>query len=98
MNIGTLTVTLMADMTQLDKMTTGLNSMSQRFRTFGYLASTALTLPMVMAGKASFQMAKDYEFSMQKIVGLTGVAQDAVNKWSDAILKMGPEVAKGPKE
>jgi TP901 family phage tail tape measure protein len=98
MNIGTLTVTLMADMTQLDKMTTGLNSISQRFRTFGYLASTALTLPMVMAGKASFQMAKDFEFSMQKIVGLTGVAQSAVNKWSDEILKMGPQLGKTPQE
>jgi TP901 family phage tail tape measure protein len=98
MNIGTLWVTLAADFSQLDKMTTGLNTIAQRFRTFGYLASTALTLPILAAGKASFQLARDYEFSMQKIVGLTGVAQSAVNGWSADILKMGPEVAKGPKE
>jgi TP901 family phage tail tape measure protein len=98
MNIGTLVVTLGADTAGLEKAATSLNSTAQKFRTFGYLASMALTTPMVMAGKAAFNMAKDFEFSMQKIVGLTGVAQNAVNKWSDEILKMGPEVAKGPKE
>jgi len=96
MNIGTLTVVLGADLTGLDKLTTGLNTISQRFRTFGYLASTALTLPLVMAGKASFQMAKDFEFSMQKIVGLAGVAQDEVNKWREEVLKMGPQLAQTP--
>ena len=82
----------------LDSVTSSLNNVSQKFRTFGYLTSATVTLPMVMAGKSAFNMAKDYEFSIQKIVGLTGVAQSEVNKWSDQILKMGPQVAKGPKE
>lgn len=98
MNIGTLVVTLGVDATGLDKMTTHLNSVSQKFRTFGYLASATLTAPIVMASKASFQLAKDYEFAMQKIVGLTGEAQAAVSVWSDEILKLGPELARSPQE
>jgi TP901 family phage tail tape measure protein len=96
MNIGTLTVTLGADLTGLDQMTKGLNTMAQRLRTFGYLSSITLTTPMVMAGKAAFNMAKDFEYSIQKIVGLAGVAQESVNKWREAILKMSPEVAQTP--
>jgi len=98
MNLGTLWVTLGVDASGLDKMTTNLNSVSQKFRTFGYLATATLTAPIVLASKASFQLAKDYEFAMQKIVGLTGEAQDSVNAWSEEILKMGPELARTPQE
>jgi TP901 family phage tail tape measure protein len=108
-NLGTLKVILGVDMTALTAANAGmlqferntvhsLNTMAQRFRTFGYLATATVTAPMIMAGKSVVKMASEYEFSMQKIVGLTGVAQDTVNKWSDSILKMGPEVAKSPKE
>jgi TP901 family phage tail tape measure protein len=102
MNLGTLTVTLGVDATALAGATTSMsksiNNISQKFRTFGYLASATVTAPIVMAGKASLDLAKNYEFAMQKIVGLTGVAQSSVNKWSDEILKMGPSIAKGPQE
>lgn len=73
----------------------GLNSGLQRF---GYLATTTLTLPLVLAGKAVFTFAKDYEYAMQKIVGLTGVAQSAVNDWSKEILAIGPQLGRTPKE
>jgi TP901 family phage tail tape measure protein len=80
----------------LNKVSTSLAQLGQRFRTFGYLSSIVVTAPMLLAGKAAFSMAKDYEFSIQKIVGLAGVAQESVNKWSEAILKMAPEVAQTP--
>jgi TP901 family phage tail tape measure protein len=109
MNIGTLIVSMgidasglnqgMTAMQQFEKsITSSLNTTAQRFRTFGYLATAAITAPMVMAGKASMKMASDFEFSTQKIVGLAGVAQNTVNAWSEEILKMGPEVAKKPQE
>lgn len=98
MNIGVLTVSLGCDTIGLNKATKSMNIMAQRFRTFGYLASMAITAPIVMAGKAVFKMAKDYEYSMQKIVGLTGVAQSAVNDWSAEILKLGPQLGKTPQE
>jgi TP901 family phage tail tape measure protein len=80
----------------LNKVSTSLAQLGQRFRTFGYLSSVVVTAPMIMAGKAAFSMAKDYEFSIQKIVGLAGVAQESVNRWSEAILKMAPQVAQTP--
>jgi len=98
MNIGTLWVTIGADVTGLNNATKSLNTTAQRFRTFGYLATAAVTMPMVMAGKAAMKMASSYEFSMQKIVGLTGVAQKAVNAWSAEILAVAPKLARGPQE
>lgn len=107
MNIGTLTATLGVDTTGLvgaqaamqkfEKSTnSSLSMMAQKMRTFGYLASVTLTAPILMAGKSSIKAASDFEFSMQKIVGLAGVAQATVNEWSKAVLKMGPELAQSP--
>ena len=109
MNLGTMYATLGVDtkglvaanaaMSNFQKNTiTKLSTLSQKFRTFGYLAGAAITLPIVAAGKASFNAAKDYEYSMQKIVGLTGVAQGAVDKWSSSLLELSPMLAKGPQE
>ena len=77
---------------------TGINNMSQRFRTFGYLATAAITMPIVGGGKAMGKLAMDYETSMTKIIGLVGVAREEVEGWSEELLKMAPRVGKGPKE
>jgi len=75
-----------------------LAMVSQRMRTFGYLASATITAPMVLAGKSVMTMAKDYEFTIQKIVGLTGTAQSVVNSWSKDIQNMAKEFGRNPKE
>jgi TP901 family phage tail tape measure protein len=109
MNIGQLIVTMGCDTAGLDRArvamldfekttTKSINASAQRLRTFGYLATATLTVPIVMAGKAALKMASDYEYSMQKIVGLTGEAQGAVNQWSDSILNMAPGLARKPQE
>ena len=109
MNIGTLVATLTVDtsglmaaqgaMRTFEKTTiSSMNAVSQKIRTVGYLTSAVLTLPILAVGKASFKMAEDFEYNMQKIVGLVGVAQNVVTEWGDAILKLGPQVGKGPKE
>lgn len=95
MNIGSLVVTLGADMSQL---TTGLSKANSALQRFGFVASAALTAPMVAAGKASFEMAKDYEYAIQTIVGLTGTAQSVVDGLNQSILKMAPELARNPLE
>lgn len=109
MNLGTLTVTLGVDATGLARAqtamlsftktaTTSMNTYAQRVRTIGYLTSAVLTLPIVAAGKASFKMAKDFEYSIQKIVGLTGTAQSVVNEWRNDIFKLSKELGKSPQE
>lgn len=71
---------------------------SQRLRTFGYLASATITAPMVLAGKSILKMASEYEFAMQKIVGLTGTAQSVVNEWSNSIMSISKDFGKKPQE
>ena len=109
MNIGSLLVTLGVDATGLaaanvamanfeKRSTASLAKLNSSLQRAGYLMSTALTLPLTLAGKASFQMAKDFEYSIQKIVGLTGVAQSTVNNWSKELLSIGPQLGRKPKE
>lgn len=82
-----------------DSTTRSLNRISGSMRTIGGAMSTvgtnmtsAITLPVAAAGKAIFETGKQFESSMQKIVGLVGVSQSQVNAWSSELLKMGPAV------
>ena len=68
------------------------------FYSFGYRATMMLTVPMVLAGRAAFKLAKDFDASMNKIVGLVGIARDVMEKWKKDILDMAPVVGKSPKE
>jgi len=108
-HLGSMVATLGVDTTGLmranvamqtwsKKTTTSLNSMSQRFRTFGYLASAAITAPIVLGAKAMVTLANNYESSLSKVIGLVGIARTQVEAWSKSILKMAPEVAKGPEK
>ena len=83
---------------KLDQFATNMATISQRIRTFGYLASAAITAPIVLAGKAAFNLAKEYEYSMQKIVGLTGVAQSVVGEWNKQLLQLSTTLGKSPQE
>lgn len=58
---------------------------------FGTASMRFMTLPLALAGGASMKMASDFEFSMQKIVGLVGVSQEQVNAWKKDVMKMGQE-------
>ena len=75
-----------------------LSQTAQRLRTFGYLASATLTAPIVFASRAVTKLASDYEFAMQKIVGLTGTAQATVNEWSKDVIAIGKEFGRKPQE
>lgn len=69
------------------------------------VAGKVLNLRNILAGFAAVQLGKqfagaaaDFEASMSKITGLVGVAADEVEQFSNQILKLGPEVGKGPRE
>ena len=80
----------------LASVATTIGTVSQKFRTFGYLASSMLTVPIVMAGKAVTKMAMEFEFSMSKIESLVGISSEQVNKWKDDILEMSKTTAVSP--
>jgi TP901 family phage tail tape measure protein len=65
---------------------------------FGTAMTKFVTLPIAAAGAAIFKTSKDFEYSMQKIVGLVGVSQEQVDAWSKDLLQMGPQLGKGPKD
>lgn len=108
-HLGSLTIQLLVDTKALAEASAAMqvfskqtiskyNAMAQRIRTVGYLTSAVVTAPMILAGKEAFNMAKDYEYAMQKIVGLTGIAQGTVNEWSKDLLSMSKEFGRAPQE
>jgi len=75
-----------------------LDTISARFGTMRRSMMTGMVLPMALIGAAAFKMYKDFEFSMNKVVSLVGVARKQVDAWSKEILTMAPKVGKGPVE
>lgn len=75
-----------------------LNTVSQRFRTFGYLATAMITAVAIGFGKTLVQSAMEFEASLQKVVGLLKVSQQQVDSWRDSILEMTSSMGRKPKE
>lgn len=73
-----------------------LNMVSQRIRTFGYLATAVLTAPIIAFGKSAINMAKDFEFSMSKIEGLAGIPGNTIGQWSTALKEMSVQTGVAP--
>jgi TP901 family phage tail tape measure protein len=67
-------------------------------KTFGRSLTQFVTLPMSLVGGAAIKMYADFEFSMNKVVSLVGVARKQVDEWSTAVLALGPSVGKSPRE
>lgn len=62
------------------------------------LAITGLNVGIVATGVKVSKMGSTYEDTMQRIVGLSGVAQRAVNRFSKEVLDLAPKVGRGPQE
>lgn len=73
-----------------------IDSAMMGLRSFGWLATTTLTLPIIGAGKAAINAYKDFEYSMLKIVGLVGIARDQVNEWSKEVRRMATSIGFAP--
>lgn len=101
-NIGELLATLGADTRDFDRAmkrsVSTMQSTGKQMKNVGKSMSLYLTAALVAVGAASFNMGKDFEASMSKIVGLVGIAQETVDDWAEEIIAMGPDLAKGPLE
>ena len=82
--------------TAIDKMTASIFRSAQRWRTFGYLATLTMTAPMVLAGKAALDTAGEFDFAMNKMVGLVGLSKGAVEGLRKELLKMAPIIGQTP--
>lgn len=83
---------------QVTAINTQLKSAGDSMKKFGRSASTYITLPLTLAGGASFKMYKDFDSNMSKITGLVGVAREQVNAWRDDVVAMAPVVGKSASE
>ena len=108
-NLGRLVVNILVRREGIDKATAAftdfaktaevkLNRVAQRVRTVGYLTTAVFTYPMVAGTRSIINVAKDFEYEMQKIVGLTGMEQEVVDDWRDSIHSLSKETGKGPVE
>ena len=61
-------------------------------KTFGRSMTQFVTVPMALVGGASLKMYADFEFSMNKVVSLVGVAREQVDEWSKSILDLAPSL------
>jgi TP901 family phage tail tape measure protein len=59
---------------------------------------TLLTAGITGLGGAVVKMAMDFETSMMHIGNLTDIGTEHIKEMSDAVMKMAPEVGKGPQE
>ena len=64
----------------------------------GRTLTTHLSMPLALAGGAAVKMATDFDRSMTKVETLVGRSGAQINQWREDLLKLAPEVGKGPGE
>jgi len=108
-NLGRLVVHLDVDTSSLTvatakfedfakKTANSIDRTAQKVRTMGYLMTAVFTVPLTAATKSLIKTSSDYEYELQKIVGLTDVAQEEVNEWNKSVLKLSKTFGKSPIE
>ena len=82
----------------INSVNNSIKQLGMSFRSFGWLASTVLTAPLIMFGKSVLKAFSDYEYSMAKIQALTNATGSDVKAWFGEVIALGPKVGKAPQE
>jgi TP901 family phage tail tape measure protein len=75
-----------------------LDKLSRSLKSSGETITRYLTIPLLAAGTAVTKMSVDFDSSLDKIVGLVGVARSEVDVWRRQLLDLAPALGKSPKE
>ena len=67
-------------------------------RSFGWLAATVFTAPILMLGSSIVKLGMDFEFTMSKMTGLANVAKESIGKVTEELLKMAKVTATDPQK
>jgi TP901 family phage tail tape measure protein len=81
---------------RLGRIGRGISSVGTKVGTLGRSISVNLTLPLTALGVAVFGLGSDYEATLNKIVGLTGVSREQLNKWKPEIESIAEATGIGP--
>lgn len=75
-----------------------LGRLGGRMQSVGNSLTANLTVPILGLGAATSKMGLDFDTTLRQIVGLTDVTQDQIGGIRQELLKLAPEVGKGPQE
>lgn len=75
-----------------------LSDLGRKTEQTGRSLSIGVTAPLVLAGKAAFNMAVDFDTAMTRIRGLVGESKEQVEQWRGEIIKMTKEFPQSAKE
>jgi len=76
----------------------GQSALGSAGMTVGRTLSRTVTAPILAIGAASVYAETQFETAIAKIQALSGVSKNQTQQWAEAILKLGPEIGKGPIE
>jgi len=71
---------------------------SQGLRSFGWLATTVFTAPIIMFGKSIITAGMNFEFTLKKMIGLAGVAKDSIGQISEEVKKISSGIGINPQK
>lgn len=99
---GVISVILKGDMKGLENALSRaqqrLDATSKKMKSVGSSLTAGLTLPLGLVGGAAIKASSTFDQEMTKIETLVGIARDQVNGWRKDVLKLGPELGRGPSE
>ena len=98
MILGRLITVMGVDDTGLVAAQGRLIGLGRTARRVGMGMTMALTLPLAALGAKSISEYAQFQDSMQKIVGLVGVSQKQVGKWSKSIINYSAVIGRSPKK
>ena len=100
--VRSLLVRITGDGTQLEKELTKaakkVDAVGRRMESVGRDLSVKFTAPILAAGFAAAKLGADFDTEMTKIVTLVGIAEEQVDAWREALVRMSGEVGRGPNE
>jgi len=82
----------------LTKTSNNMQATAAKLRSFGWLASTTITAPMVLATKSIATAGMEFEYSMKKMIGLAGVASGEISGLSKVVKELAVSTGVGPQE
>lgn len=101
-SVRSLLVRITGDGTQLEKELTKaakkVDAVGRRMESVGRDLSVKFTAPILAAGFAAAKLGTDFDTEMTKIVTLVGIAEEQVDAWREALVRMSGEVGRGPNE
>lgn len=83
---------------QLTATSNTMASTAQKFRSFGWLATTTITAPLMLAAKSVSTAGMEFEFSMKKMIGLAGVASSEIAGLSKVVKELSNSTGVDPQK